>query len=324
MKGFNEYGLVYSDGYAETMNEKVLPALAEKRKAIDVTGKDGTKLYASRYDAENPKGTVFIIHGFTENAEKFSELTYSLLENGWSVVAYDQRGHGKSGRDMGINDLSLTHVDKFTDYTDDLLQVTEAVKDLPKPWMIFGHSMGGAVTVMFLENHPGMFDKAVLCAPMIAPRRGGLPMWLSKLICGGARLLGIGKMRIFISKPWDGPEEFETSCATSRERFDWYDALKVKTEEYHNNGSTYSWTMEAISVTKKLLAKGMPEKVTIPVRLYTAKDDNQVFPEAQERIVARMPNAKRITVPGSKHEIYRSTDEVFFPWWQEILAFLEA
>ena len=48
---------------------------------------------------------------------------------------------------------------------------------------------------------------------------------------------------------------------------------------------------------------------------------SQVVPEAQEKLAERLPNGRRITVPGSKHEIYRSTDEVFFPWWRDILAF---
>ena len=34
-----------------------------------------------------------------------------------------------------------------------------------------------------------------------------------------------------------------------------------------------------------------------------------------------MKQGKRVFVPGSKHEIYRSTDAVFFPWWHEILGF---
>jgi alpha-beta hydrolase superfamily lysophospholipase len=31
----------------------------------------------------------------------------------------------------------------------------------------------------------------------------------------------------------------------------------------------------------------------------------------------------RKVIPGSKHEIYRSPDAVLFPWWKEILDFLD-
>ena len=126
-----------------------------------------------------------------------------------------------------------------------------------------------------------------------------------------------------MSRPWAGPEVFETSCATGRERFDWFDGLRVRTEKYHNNGPTFSWTLEAFNVTKRLLASGKPEGVRIPVRIYTAEDDNQVIPEAQEQIASRLPQGQRKVVAGAKHEIYRSPDAVLFPWWAEILAFLK-
>ena len=320
---FNEVGLAYSDHYAETMNRQVLPWLRARCQEKRVKGAGDKQLAVYRYDGDGPKGTVLVLHGFTENAEKFSELTFSLLRQGWSVLTYDQRGHGMSWRDEQIKDFSLTHVDHFEDYVEDLRIVCDQeLAQMPKPWVIFGHSMGGAVTACFLEDHPEYFEKAVLCAPMIAPQRAGLPLWTVKAMCHGARLLGKGRGRIFISKPWNGPEEFETSCASGRERFDWYDAVRVKKDRYHNNGPTYTWTLESMNVTKRLLAPGAPERIQIPVMLYTAETDNQVIPEAQESFISRVAKGRRKVVAGAKHEIYRSPDAVFFPWWQEILSFL--
>ena len=174
----------------------------------------------------------------------------------------------------------------------------------------------------FLEDHPGVFEKAALCAPMIAPLHAGMPLAAGMALCVGAKLLGRGRERLPMSRPWAGPEEFETSCATGRERFDWFDDLRVRTERYHNNGPTFSWTLEAFRVTRRLLAPGKPESVSVPVRIYTAEDDNQVEPEAQEKMASRLPKGERKVVSGAKHEIYRSPDEVLFPWWREILAFL--
>ena len=322
--GFNESGLVYSDGYAETMNEKVLPWLRERVRFLTVKGAGGKPLAVFRYDAEQPRGTVLVLHGFTECAEKFSELTYSLLQNGFSVLTMDQRGHGASWRDERVTDISLTHVNRFQDYVDDLRAVcTEALGGMPGPKYIFAHSMGGAVACAYLEDYPETFEKAVLCAPMIAPHRGGLPLACAMTLCIGAKLTGNGRKRIFMSKPWNGPEAFETSCASGRERFDWYDALRVRTERYHNNGPTYNWTLEALRVTKRLLAPGAAEKIRIPVRIYAAEEDNQVLPEAQEKLAARLEKGTRKVVAGARHEIYRSPDAVVFPWWAEILSFFQ-
>ena len=322
---FNEDGLALSENYAGTMENVVLPWLKEREKQQSVEGQGGKRLCCVSFDADAPKGTVLVLHGFTECAEKFSELIYSLLQNGFSVVAYDQRGHGRSWRDDAVkSDPSLTHVSDFNEYEQDLLSVCGAVlQKMPKPWMIFAHSMGGAVTSLFLERHPDVFSRAALCAPMIAANLGGIPGPAVNIMCRFFKLFGMGRKRVFISKPYSGPEDFATSFATSRERFDWYDKVKHDHNEYWNNGPSYSWTLEAIKVTKWLLAPGAPEMIACPVKLYTAEDDACVYPEPQKQFIGRVKQGEWALVKGAKHEIYRSTDEVLFPWWHDVLAFLK-
>ena len=325
ISGFNEDGLVLSEGYMKTMKDTVTPFLRSRVKRVKVRGAGDKPIACFRFDTEDARGTVVMVHGFTECAEKFSELIYSLIQQKYSVLTLDQRGHGSSWRDPRITDPSLTHTERFEDYVTDLKAVCDQeLIHMPKPWYVFSHSMGGAVTCMFLENEPGIFEKAVFCAPMVAPHRGGLPLGVSLAMCRGQKLLGRGRKRIFISRPYQGPEDFETSCASGKERFDWYDALRVATERYHNNGPTYGWTLESLKVTKKLLAPGKPEAIGIPVMIYTAEDDRSVLPEAQEQLARRLRKGARKVVPGSRHEIYRSPDQVLFPWWHEILTFYEA
>ena len=319
---FNPDGLVLSAHYAETMEKVVLPYLDARRTDVTVSGDGGRPLFCSRFDADRPAGTVVIVHGFTENADKFAELIHSLLRSGYSVCAYDQRGHGRSWRAEGLNDLSLTHVDDFDEYVRDLKCVCDqVVSALPKPWLLFAHSMGGAVSSLFLERHPGTFAKAALCAPMIAPNLGGLSEGAARLLCGAAKLLGARKKRIFASKAYAGPEDFATSCATDQARFDWYDAIKASTPAFQNNGPTYGWTAQAVRASRMVLESGAVERIDIPVRVYGAEDDNSVLPGPQADFAARLKDGARTVVKGSKHEIFRSTDDVLFPWWREILEF---
>lgn len=319
---FNPDGLILSAHYRETMEQEALPYLQARQKDTVLTGDGGTPLFVSNFAADEPRGTVVIVHGFTENAFKFSELIFSLLKNGFNVCAYDQRGHGRSGRDEKVKaDLSLTHVDRFEAYVKDLEIVCGQL--MQRPIAAFAHSMGGAVVSLFLESHPGVFDRAVLCAPMIAPNRGGQPLAAAFMLCRGAGLLGKGTSRLLTSKPYHGPEDFDTSCATGRERFDWYDAVKEARPEFHNNGPTYQWTLEALKVTKKILRPGAVERIDIPVKVYGAEEDHSVLPEAQAAFANRLKHGGRRVVAGSRHEIYRSGDDVLFPWWHEILEFLK-
>lgn len=319
---FNPEGLALSEGYARTMRDEVLPRNAARRRERVIEGDGGRPLYTVSYDADAPRGTVLIVHGFTENADKYAEVIHSLLLNGFSVVAYDQRGHGRSWRPEGLKEPSLTHVDSFGEYVRDMEIVCRRVlQEMPKPHRVFCHSMGGAVTALYLEKHPGEFDRAAMCAPMIAPYLNGVPKPAALLLCQVEKKLGHLKRRIVGSKPYAG-ETFEEAVASGRERFEWYEALRSATPAFQNNGPSYGWTLEAIRVTDAILAPGAVERIDAKVRLYTAALDGSVLPGPQEQFIRRVKDGARVTVADTKHEIYRASDAVLFPWWKDVLDFL--
>ncbi len=134
-----ENGLVREEDYARTMADVVLPALAACREEGYFTGAGGKQLYYAAYPAPAPRGTAVVLHGFTENEYKYAELIHSLLRAGWSVCAYDQRGHGRSWRDESLRDTPwLTHVERFGDYVEDLECFVEQVASrLPGPRVLF-------------------------------------------------------------------------------------------------------------------------------------------------------------------------------------------
>ncbi len=323
MEYLNQDGLALSERYAETMEGVILPCINARRTDTTLPGDGGVPLFVSRFDADAPKGTVMIVHGFTENADKFSEVIHSLLKRGLSVVAYDQRGHGHSGRAEGLDGLSLTHVDDFDEYVRDMdIVCREVLAAMPKPWRVFCHSMGGAVTALYLERHPGVFDRAAMCAPMIAPNLSGMPKPVAQALCAVEGALKNAKKRVFVSRPYAEKEPFETACANGRARFEWYEDLRFNTPEYQNNGPTYGWLREAIDVTNDILTPGAVEKIDAKVRLFTAGLDDVVLPGPQKAFIDRVKNGEHRVVAGAKHEIYRSDDAVLFPWWHEVLTFL--
>ncbi len=314
--------LVMSPDYSGTMSSVVLPFLRDREKQATLTAPDGTALYCVTYCADHPAGSVLVLHGFTENAFKYSEIIYSLVRSGFSVVAYDQRGHGRSGRSPCISDSSVTHVEHFDDYVSDLKMVVDRLlAPMPEPHMIFAHSMGGAVAALFLEKYPDVFRAALLCAPMIAPSTRGFSVPAARAVCLAAKLAGRGKRHPFFMKPWSGPEDFSTSCATDPARFAWYDEIKTSREEFRNSIPTYNWTLESLGVTGRILAPGAPEKITCPVLLCSADKDYSVMPEPQKSFIGRVPHGKQIFVRNSRHEIFRSVNDVFFPWWHQVLEF---
>ena len=321
---FNRDGLISAPDYAAAMNGGLLPRLQEYQTDRTVPGKGGVPLFCSLFRTDHPIGTVLVLHGFTENAFKYSELIWSLLMNRFDVIAYDQRGHGRSWRAPGIPDPSVTHVDRFEDYVDDLEIICNTFRnDFPKPWRIFAHSMGGAVASLFLEKNPSVFSAAVLCAPMIAPYTMGLPSFLTSAMARVLCWAGQEKKNPFFMKPYSGPEDFQKSCATDPARFAWYDGVKASREEFRNSVPSCRWILESVQVTKKILRPGGPESIICPVLLSSAEKDFSVLPKPQAEFIGRVPRGRHLFVQGARHEIFRSSNEVFFPWWHKNLEFLK-
>ena len=103
--------------YAADMQKTAVPYILARRRETTLTAADGKPLFVQSYTADDPRGTVFLVHGFSESAEKFRELIYDCLTRGLSVLIYDQRGHGRSFRNAPTR---VTHVDRFEQYVEDL------------------------------------------------------------------------------------------------------------------------------------------------------------------------------------------------------------
>jgi pimeloyl-ACP methyl ester carboxylesterase len=109
---------------------------------------------------------VVFVHGAWHGAWCWREnfLPY-FAANGYPAYAFDLRGHGGSAGRQQLRRARLA------DYVDDLDQV---VRDLGRPPILIGHSMGGVIVQKYLEARPAR--AAVLLATL--PPYGGIPALL--------------------------------------------------------------------------------------------------------------------------------------------------
>lgn len=112
-----------------------------------------------------PRGVVLIVHGLGEHAWRYDPLAQRLNEWGFTVRAYDQRGHGESGGQRGV----LPRDDQL------LFDLAEVVDDtrrhIAEPWscplILLGHSMGGLVASTFVQRNMAPVDALVLSSPAL-------------------------------------------------------------------------------------------------------------------------------------------------------------
>ena len=309
----------------EAWETKVLPYVEKRRESGSFERVPGQRILYERLAADEEKAVLVLVHGFTESMVKFYETAYYFLQSGYSVFLIQQRGHGKSYRSF-TKDLSLVHITDYNDLIEDLHYFVEnivkpAVKE-GEPLYLYGHSMGGGVSAVYLERYPDDFPKAVLNAPMLGLNSGGVPVWLMVALAKLMVLLGKGATYMPGSKPFTPEPEFETSCTTCRERYDQYLDLCVKKDYLQMSASSYVTGLQFLYLTRYATKPENCAKVKAKVLLLQAADDNMVTPEGQALFASGAPDVQLIQIPDSKHEIYRCTDKVLKEYWDRILSFL--
>jgi len=102
--------------------------------------RDGVRLHRQHWPVSQARGTVVLVHGIAEHLGRHTHVAQRLQSWGWQVVAFDQRGHGRSDGRRGA--LS-TPDDLVKDVAEVVAQVRREVVE--GPLILMGHSMGGLV-----------------------------------------------------------------------------------------------------------------------------------------------------------------------------------
>lgn len=125
---------------------------------------DGVRLRAAVWPGGD-QGTVMLLPGRTEYVEKYGRAANDLIARGFTTVSIDWRGQGLA--DRALPDKMSGHVDDFSDYQKDLDALVYLAHDqnLPRPYFILAHSMGGCIALRGLtRNLP--IQAAAFTAPM--------------------------------------------------------------------------------------------------------------------------------------------------------------
>ncbi|WP_373636563.1 alpha/beta fold hydrolase [Yoonia sp. BS5-3] len=123
------------------------------------------RIRVAHWTVPHAKGTVLIFPGRTEFIEKYGKTATELAKRGYASLAIDWRGQGIADR-MTPN-RAIGHVGHFTDYQYDVdaaLAHAQAL-NLPRPYFLIAHSMGGCIGLRALTRGLDV-NAAMFSAPM--------------------------------------------------------------------------------------------------------------------------------------------------------------
>lgn len=158
-----------------------------------VTTPDGVTLRYTDTGAGDPP--ILFIHGWTCNLTNWRGQVPHFAPH-HRVVAYDQRGHGESGKPD--QDYSIAG------FVEDAAWLIEELR-LDKPILV-GHSMGGSIALNLVRKHPDIASAAVLVDAPLIPLAESASALVGPLFAGlqsgsyAAVAEGFARMTFFNSK----------------------------------------------------------------------------------------------------------------------------
>ncbi len=309
--------IVNEENYAYIMETEVEPYLERKGREDFIFTADGRKLHYEAYEKTLSRGSIVILHGFTESAEKFRELAFYFRKAGYSIFSLDMEGHGKSHRTSKKKEK--VEIDSFDTYAEDLNFFIEKVVT-PATRMgeinIYSHSLGSTVALLYMMKHPYTVKKAVLSSPMVCGNMG-MPVAVAgavaKLLCavGGKGIPAPGRC------VFDGKQTVENSDATSRARFEYYHAKRKNEPLYQTSGPAFGWVKASLEARDKILAC---EDIKPETLIFLPEEDRQLL-HSYTKDFAKKADIKIKDVKNTKHEIFMSKNDVISWYVEEVLDF---
>lgn len=129
-----------------------------------VATRDGLALLTRHWPlagARPAPGVVLLVHGLGEHIGRYEHVAQHLNQQGWAVVGYDHRGHGRSPGKRGA--LRDHH-----DLLHDLAAAVDATRQAypTQPLVLVGHSLGGAIAARFAAAHATPAETAPWARPI--------------------------------------------------------------------------------------------------------------------------------------------------------------
>lgn len=140
----------------------------------------GMNLYSSLWDVPAPRALMLLVHGQGEHIGRYEHVANFFNARGIAVWGYDQQGFGRSAGARG-------HARDVQDYLNDLkLFISIARERFPNtPLILYGHSMGGNVTLHYtLRYAPSDLKGIVATSPWVqlAFAPPAIKVWAGRLL----------------------------------------------------------------------------------------------------------------------------------------------
>ncbi|CTQ50198.1 alpha/beta fold hydrolase [Jannaschia donghaensis] len=251
---------------------------------------------------EGTRGTLLIVPGRTEYIEKYSDAAVRMAAHGYASAVVDVRGQGLSPRATG--DRKIGHVNDFSEFQADVDGILDLCTelDMPRPWHILGHSMGGLIALRALMRRPAVFRRAVFSAPMwglqLTPHRRFMGWTVSaaaaSLGFGEQSAPGSGKVADPAGAPFDG-----NLLTRDAEMFAWMKRQITTHPDLALGGPSIGWVWAAL---REMHACARAPAPVAPALTFLGTDEAIVSADAIHVRMGSWEDGTLEIIDGARHE----------------------
>lgn len=275
---------------------------------------DGVEVFYRHWPAASPRGAVVIAHGASEHSGRYGRFAAALNSAGWSVFAPDHRGHGRTGEKHGPGRIGPGGGARLVDDLRQMVAIaTESVGGAPV--VLFGHSMGSAITQAYATLGADGLSGYALSGPLGAPEG-------TDELAAGLRAAADGGMA---DEPVDLLGGYNQAFEPARTPFDWLSRDDAEVDAYladpycgAANPLTYGFVAELLTLAApSVQAEAIATTPAMPVLIVAGNQDpvgerTRAVRVLEERLRAGGLDVTARYYEGARHEVLNETnrDEV--------------
>lgn len=288
-----------------------------------LTTSDDVRIRIGVWNADHAKGTVLLFPGRTEYIEKYGKAAHALTARGYTTLAIDWRGQGLA--DRFLDDPLIGHVKKFDEYQKDVDAVLAAAQslNLPQPYFLMGHSMGGCIGLRALHN-----GLPVAAAAFTGPMWGiRISMLLRPVAWVLSRIMPVLNLGYHLPpgrkpEPYVHATPFEGNTLTT-DRETWHMMVQQITNhpELGLGGPSYVWLREALAETAEISAMPAPD---VPCATFVGENERIVHVGRIRDLLGRWTNGDLHVITAGEHEILMESQDITDKIFDTMTALFDA
>ena len=270
------------------------------------------------------KGTVVIVGGFKEPIEKYHEVTADMLSRGYAVWLMDWRGQGGSSRYIPHSEKA--HHEGYDEQIETLHRFMTSVVDTKnQPVHLMAHSMGAHTGLRYLKEHPGVFDSAMITAPMFDISTGAIPKPLARQMAKFAKTGNYLDKYVPGGADWQENKEdiLKNHLTSDPRRFEMIKALFQDNPQLRLGDPTYGWVWHTFQSIDVLSQEDYLKSIKTPILMEISGNEKVVIRAASERASQLLPDCRRVDIDEARHEIWMERDSLRMRWLAAVDQFMQ-